>query len=101
MSVPNRPLAPCTVIALEVIAAADVRRLHMADFELWMSQRGCDSREVMRALNALARRGWATVVGSSLNVSEAGFGAATQGVAIGPPQRRPRRRAMRMPSGLL
>jgi len=89
------------VIALEVIAAADSRQLRLADFDLCMSQRGCDSREVMRALNSLARRGWASVVGSSLNVSDAGFRAATQGVAIGPPSRRPRRRAIRMPSGLL
>jgi len=96
---PRRPLAPCAVIALEVIAAANSRQLHMADFELWMHQRGCDAREVGRALGSLARRRWASVIGSSLHVTEAGHLAARQGPPA-PPRRR-RRTRERMPPGLL
>lgn len=98
---PKRPLAPCTVIALEVIAAAGSRQLRMPDFELWMHQRGCDAREVARALGSLARRGWASIVGSSLAVTDAGLLVATQGVRRAAPARKSRRRRERVPHGLL
>lgn len=98
---PRRPLAPCTVIALEVIAASGSRQLRMADFELWMHQRGCDAREVGRALGSLARRGWASIVGSSLSVTDAGHQAATQGTPLSTSPRRRRRRRERLPPGLL
>jgi hypothetical protein len=89
------------VIALEVIAAAGGRQLRMSDFELWMHQRGCDAREVGRAVGSLARRGWASIVGSSLNVTEAGYAAARQGVIRPAAPRRRRRTRERMPPGLL
>ncbi len=98
---PGRPLAPCTVIALEVIAAAGGAQLRMADFELWMHQRGCDAREVARALGSLARRGWASNVGSSLSVTDAGRQAAARGVIPTAPPRRRHRKRKRMPPGLL
>ncbi len=98
---PRRPLAPCAVIALEVIAAANSRQLRMADFELWMHQRGCDAREVSRAVGSLTRRGWASVVGSWLNVTEAGHVAATQGAIPSSASRGRRRARQRMPPGLL
>lgn len=98
---PRRPLAPCTVIALEVIAASGSRQLRMADFELWMHQRGCDAREVGRALGSLARRGWASIVGSSLTVTDAGHEAAMHGPPVSSPARRRRRRRERVPPGLL
>jgi hypothetical protein len=97
----GRRLAPCAVIALEVIAAAASRHLRLADFELWMHQRGCDVREVGRALGALDRRGWASVAGSSLLVSEAGYHAATEGAGLRAPVRKSRKRRERMPRGLL
>ncbi|MGE0421631.1 MAG: hypothetical protein AB7O88_05170 [Reyranellaceae bacterium] len=100
-SAPKRPLAPCTVVALEVIAAAESRRMHLADFELSMHQRGCGSREVARALGSLARRGWASVVGSSLSITDAGEQAAARGGAPASSARRRRRRRERMPPGLL
>lgn len=104
MPVPPRsthPLAPCTVIALEVIAAAGERDLRLSDFELWMHQRGCDAREVSRALGALGRRGWASVTGSRLLVNDEGHRAALQGAparSSAPPRRK---RRERMPPGLL
>lgn len=98
---PRRPLAPCTVVALEVIAAADSRHVHLAEFELSMHQRGCDSREVARALGSLARRGWASVVGSSLSVTDAGEQAAARGVVPKSSARRRKRRRDRIPPGLL
>ncbi|MBX3503357.1 MAG: hypothetical protein KF889_28265 [Alphaproteobacteria bacterium] len=101
-AIPRRPLAPCTVIALEVIAAAGSRNLRRADFELWMHQRGCDAREVARALTSLARRGWASLVGSSLSVTEAGHRAAMRGsIQPAASARRRRKPHARMPPGLL
>jgi len=88
------------VIALEVIAAAGSPWLRLSDFELSMHQRGCDSREVARALGSLSRRGWASIVGSSLNVTDAGQQAAARGAPRPAPSRR-RRRRERMPPGLL
>jgi hypothetical protein len=98
---PSRPPAPCTVIALEVIAAAGGARLRLADFELLMHGRGCDAREVARALGSLVRRGWASIVGSSLSVTEAGRQAAARGAAPTAAPRRRRRRRERLPPGLL
>jgi hypothetical protein len=92
-------MAPCTVIALEVISAAGSPWLRLADFELSMHQRGCDSREVARALGSLSRRGWAAIVGSSLSVTDAGQQAAMRGAVPAAPSRR--RRKQRMPPGLL
>ena len=98
---PNHPLAPCTVIALEVIAASGARHLRMSDFELLMHQRGCDAREVGRVLGALARRGWAFVAGSAINVSDAGWNAASEGAPARQPPARRKKRRERMPQGLL
>lgn len=94
-------LAPCTVVALEVIAASGARQLRMSDFELLMHQRGCDVREMTRALGALARRGWASAVGSSLVVTETGYRAATLGDGLPVIARKHRRRRERVPHGLL
>ena len=101
ITTPRRPLAPCTVIALEVIAAAGSPWLRLSDFELSMHQRGCDSREVARALGSLSRRGWAAIVGSSLSVTDAGQQAAARGAPRATPSRRRKRRRERMPPGLL
>ena len=85
----------------EVIAAAGSPWLRLSDFELSMHQRGCDSREVARALGSLSRRGWAAVVGSSLSVTDAGKQAALRGAVPTTPSRRRRKRRDRMPPGLL
>lgn len=72
----KRPLPQAAAIALDVIADVGAREIRLNDFELRMHQRGCGSRAVSDALKAFERRGWHTVTGGMLCITEAAFDAA-------------------------
>lgn len=95
MSTRKRPLPQAAAIALDVIADIGAREIRLNDFELRMHQRGCSSRAVSDALKAFERRGWHTVSGGMLCVTDAALEAALNGTGIHHPKpNRPRRRRM-------
>jgi hypothetical protein len=96
MSTRKRPLPQSAAIALDVIADIGSREIRVNDFELRMHQRGCGSRAVSDALKAFERRGWHTVTGGMLSISEVAFDLARNGTVlhIPKPNRVKRRRMM-------
>ncbi|MBV9835720.1 MAG: hypothetical protein JO055_14990 [Alphaproteobacteria bacterium] len=96
MSTRRRPLPQSAAIALDVIADVGAREIRLHDFELRMHQRGCGSRAVSDALKAFERRGWHTVSGGMLCVSDAALDAARNGTGLHmrKPNRGKRRRMM-------
>ena len=97
----KRPLTPSAAAALELIAAAGMRRFAMPDFELRMSQRGYNAQEWRSAVTSLLRRQWVTADGSTLFVTDAGWLAATSGEGVPVVRKRDRSRVRsRMPAGL-
>jgi hypothetical protein len=96
MSTRKRPLPEAAAIALDVIADIGAHEIRLHDFELRMHQRGCSSRAVSDALRAFERRGWHTVSGGMLRVSDAALDAALNGTGVhdAKPHRPKRRRTM-------
>jgi hypothetical protein len=95
MSTRKRSLPQAAAIALDVIADIGSRDIRLNDFELRMHQRGCGSRAVSDALRAFERRGWHTMAGGMLCVSEAAFDAACNGTGLQARQpNRPKRRRL-------
>ena len=95
-----RPLVPHARLALEVMADLDEPRIPVRQYELAMSQRGCNAPDCNRALISLVGRGWAVTDGSTVRLTETGWLAALKGQ----PQPSRKKKAVashrRLPAGL-
>jgi hypothetical protein len=92
MPVPLRPLTHAATSALEVIATHGAREMRRNDFELYMQQRGYQTRQALDALKVFERRGWLESCDSTLRITEQAYAIAVGGEARpAPAAAKPRR----------
>jgi hypothetical protein len=92
MPVPERPLSHAAATALDIIATHGAREMRRNDFELYMQQRGYQTRHALDALKVFERRGWLESCDSTLRITEEAYAVAVGGESRrAPAAARPRR----------
>jgi hypothetical protein len=92
MPMPRQPLSHATAAALEIIAVHGAREMRRNDFELYMHQRGYQTRQAQDALKAFERRGWLESCDSMLRITVDAYAVAVGGEArTAPASAKPRR----------